>query len=92
MKPKAKNENEVGLLEYLEDIIGTDKYLAPIKEAEKEVETLTEERSNKLQRVKLVQKDKEGLEETKIEAEAFLTKEKDIIDKLFLLRWDSWSP
>lgn len=81
MKPKARNENETGLLEYLEDIIGTDKYLTPIKEAEKLVEQLTEERASKLQRVKLIQKDKEGLEQTKNEAEAYLNTEKEIIEK-----------
>ncbi len=81
MKPKAKNEHEVGLLEYLEDIIGTDKYVTPIEEAYKQLEALNEERTSKLQRVRLVQKEKEGLEETKNEAEAHLNKEKEIIDK-----------
>jgi chromosome segregation ATPase len=35
MKPKAQSEHESGLLEYLEDIIGTDKYIAPIEEGAK---------------------------------------------------------
>ncbi len=33
MKPKAEDKNETGLLEYLEDIIGTDQYKQPIEEA-----------------------------------------------------------
>nr|6QJ2_A Chain A, Smc4 [Thermochaetoides thermophila DSM 1495]6QJ4_C Chain C, Uncharacterized protein,Uncharacterized protein [Thermochaetoides thermophila DSM 1495] len=37
MKPKAANEHEDGLLEYLEDIIGTSKYKGPIEEAAAEV-------------------------------------------------------
>lgn len=81
MKPKGRTEHEVGLLEYLEDIIGTNKYVAPIEEASKQLDLLNEERTSKLQRVKFVQKEKEGLEGTKTEAETFLSKEKEIIDK-----------
>jgi structural maintenance of chromosome 4 len=40
MKPKAQNPHETGLLEYLEDIIGTDKYVPLIEEAAKRCETL----------------------------------------------------
>jgi hypothetical protein len=32
MKPKAEDKNDTGLLEYLEDIIGTDTYVEPIQE------------------------------------------------------------
>jgi len=35
MRPKGEDKNETGLLEYLEDIIGTDKYVQPIEEASK---------------------------------------------------------
>lgn len=35
MKPKAEDKNDTGLLEYLEDIIGTDKYIPRIEEASK---------------------------------------------------------
>jgi structural maintenance of chromosome 4 len=35
MKPKAANEHEDGLLEYLEDIIGTSCYKQPIEDAYK---------------------------------------------------------
>ena len=31
MKPKALTPHETGLLEYLEDIIGTDKYVEQIE-------------------------------------------------------------
>lgn len=31
MKPKAEDKNDTGLLEYLEDIIGTDKYIEGIQ-------------------------------------------------------------
>jgi structural maintenance of chromosome 4 len=32
MKPKGQNPGDTGLLEYLEDIIGTDKYAPKIEE------------------------------------------------------------
>jgi len=62
MKPKAPSEHEDGLLEYLEDIIGTSALKHPIEEKAKELEALSEERSEKLNRVKIIEKDKEALE------------------------------
>eukprot|EP00951_Prasinocladus_malaysianus_P030923 scaffold293849_cov44-Prasinocladus_malaysianus.AAC.1 len=35
MKPKGQNPGDTGLLEYLEDIIGTDKYVEKIEEQAK---------------------------------------------------------
>lgn len=35
MKPKAEDKNDTGLLEYLEDIIGTHSYVQPIEENSK---------------------------------------------------------
>jgi hypothetical protein len=35
MKPKAEDKNETGLLEYLEDIIDTAKYIEPIEQESK---------------------------------------------------------
>ena len=35
MKPKGADKNDTGLLEYLEDIIGTDKYVEAIEEQAK---------------------------------------------------------
>ena len=35
MKPIAQTPHETSLLEYLEDIIGTHTYVAPIEEAAK---------------------------------------------------------
>ncbi|KAF0554850.1 putative nuclear condensin complex subunit smc4 protein [Gigaspora margarita] len=75
MKPKAPNEHEDGLLEYLEDIIGTSKYKTPIEEANDKIEKYNEERLEKLHRVKIVEKEKQGLEEKKKEAEDFLREE-----------------
>lgn len=39
MKPKGTNPNETGVLEYLEDIIGSSKCIEPINVAQSEVRT-----------------------------------------------------
>lgn len=62
MKAKASNEHEDGLLEYLEDIIGTTRYKEPIEQASQEVETLNEERSEKMNRLRVVEREKSSLE------------------------------
>lgn len=62
MKPKAPNEHEDGLLEYLEDIIGTARYKEPIEEALAEADRLAEERGEKMARLKIVEKEKGKLE------------------------------
>ncbi len=36
MRPKAEDKNDTGLLEYLEDIIGTHAYVQPLEEASKQ--------------------------------------------------------
>ena len=36
MKPRALTPHDTSLLDYLEDIIGTDKYITPIEDAAKQ--------------------------------------------------------
>jgi hypothetical protein len=78
MKPKGTPANHDGLLEYLEDIIGSDKYIKPIEEAGTKVDALNEVRQEKLNRVKIVEKEKDSLEGPKNEAEAYLVKEIEV--------------
>ncbi|KAL0562680.1 Structural maintenance of chromosomes protein 4, partial [Marasmius crinis-equi] len=52
MKPKATSEHDEGLLEYLEDIIGTAHYKEPIQAAMEELEQLTDLKQEKLTRLK----------------------------------------
>ncbi|KAL1919784.1 uncharacterized protein VTP21DRAFT_1715 [Calcarisporiella thermophila] len=85
MKPKARDEHDEGLLEYLEDIIGTSKYKQPIEEASKSLETLNDERSERLNRVIFVEKEKLSLEAKKSEAEAYLRTENELIRKKSML-------
>ena len=52
MKPKATNPNETGLLEYLEDIIGSNKYVEDIETLERVLEDCNEKRIEQTNRVK----------------------------------------
>jgi len=77
MKPKALNNTESdGLLNYLEDIIGSNKYIEQIEEAAKVLEVVNETRVEKLNRCKSAEKEKEQLEGSKIEAEDYIKKTK----------------
>jgi structural maintenance of chromosome 4 len=81
MKPKAANEHDDGLLEYLEDIIGTSKYKTPIEEVAAEVETLNEVCVEKQARVQHVEKEKNGLEDKKDKALAYIRDENELAEK-----------
>ncbi|KAH2988618.1 hypothetical protein KXW58_005904 [Aspergillus fumigatus] len=81
MKPKAANEHEDGLLEYLEDIIGTSKYKAPIEEAAAELEQLNEVCVEKNNRVQHVEKEKTALEDKKNKALAYIQDENELAQK-----------
>ncbi|EXJ94813.1 structural maintenance-chromosome 4 [Capronia coronata CBS 617.96] len=81
MKPKAANEHDDGLLEYLEDIIGTSKYKTPIEEAAVELESLNEVCIEKQGRVQHVEKEKNNLEDKKNKALAFIRDENELAEK-----------
>ncbi|KAE9449289.1 hypothetical protein C3L33_18819, partial [Rhododendron williamsianum] len=81
MKPKAQGPHDEGFLEYLEDIIGTNKYVEMIDESYKQLEVLNEKRSGVVQMVKLAEKERDSLEGVKNEAEAYMLK------RLSLLKW-----
>ncbi|KAI8084576.1 RecF/RecN/SMC [Halteromyces radiatus] len=78
MKAKAKDEHDDGLLEYLEDIIGTSKYKESIMQAGVRLEEFNVIRAEKLNRVKLVAREKENLEDKKLEAENYLENENEL--------------
>ena len=48
MKPKALTEHEDGMLEFLEDIIGSNRFKVPIETLSKRVETLNDLRAEKV--------------------------------------------
>lgn len=85
MKAKAGNEHEDGLLEYLEDIIGTSKYKTPIEESATEVETLNDVCVEKNNRVQHVEKEKTSLEDKKDKALSYVQDENELSQKQFAL-------
>ncbi|XP_063023475.1 structural maintenance of chromosomes protein 4 isoform X2 [Melospiza melodia melodia] len=78
MKPKGQMEHDEGMLEYLEDLIGSARLKEPIHTLCRRVELLNEQRGEKLNRVKLVEKEKDALEEDKNKAIEFLCLENQI--------------
>merc|ERR1712242_508007 len=81
MKPKALTEHDTGMLEFLEDIIGTSRFKNPIELLSKKVEELNELRVEKLNRVKLVEKEKDDLEPAMRDALSFIRLENDKVEK-----------
>ncbi|ETE72783.1 Structural maintenance of chromosomes protein 4, partial [Ophiophagus hannah] len=75
MKPKGQNEHDEGMLEYLEDIIGSGRLKEPIQTLCRRVEILNEQRGEKLNRVKMVEKEKDALEGERNKAVEFLSLE-----------------
>ncbi|CAK5281499.1 unnamed protein product [Mycena citricolor] len=91
MKPKGSTEHEDGLLEYLEDIIGTSHYVEPISESLTQIEVFQEERGSKLNRLRIVEKEKNSLEEQKKEAENYLRLKNDkALAQNKLWQWALW--
>jgi len=64
MKPKAQNEHEDGLLEYLEDIIGSAQYKDKIEELDAQLDSLGDQRNEKVSRVRMIENEKEALQVT----------------------------
>ena len=79
MKPKAQNPGDEGLLEYLEDIIGTNQYVEHIEAKAKVLEELNEKRGGQVNRLKLVEKERDVLHGSKTEAELYMKKERDLL-------------
>uniref|UniRef100_A0A8B9I2Y3 Structural maintenance of chromosomes protein 4 n=1 Tax=Anser brachyrhynchus TaxID=132585 RepID=A0A8B9I2Y3_9AVES len=75
MKPKGQTEHDEGMLEYLEDLIGSARLKEPIQTLCRRVEVLNEQRGEKLNRIKMVEKEKDALEADKNKAIEFLSLE-----------------
>lgn len=89
LRPKAPTPHDTGLLEYLEDIIGSSAHVPEIERLAAEVDTLNEERLAKLHFAKAVERERDGLVGAKDEAEAFLALEGELADKRVTLLRDS---
>lgn len=75
MKPKGSTEHEEGLLEYLEDIIGTNQYIPLIEETAKQLDGVNAVHSDKMLRVRAAERECGALVGEKEEAELFLRQE-----------------
>lgn len=64
MKPKAQNENEEGMLEYLEDIIGSSRLKISINKLLFKLGKLQEQRASQLLRLRHAEKEKLALEDS----------------------------
>lgn len=78
MKPKAATEHDDGLLEYLEDIIGTSRYKPAIEECAAKAESLNEVCLEKNNRVQHVEKEKKALQGKKDEALSIMQVENEL--------------
>ncbi|XP_030555676.1 structural maintenance of chromosomes protein 4 [Drosophila novamexicana] len=79
MKTKGQNENETGMLEYLEDIIGTQRYIRPLQQINQRVDQLTDDRTEKHNRCKLAEREMKDLEQPFNEAVEYLRKENEFM-------------
>ncbi|XP_050294355.1 structural maintenance of chromosomes protein 4 isoform X2 [Anthonomus grandis grandis] len=79
MKCKADKEGECGLLEYLEDIIGTSRYKKPLGLINERIEELSDIRSEKINALKRVQNELDELKAPMEEAVGFLKTENNIV-------------
>merc|ERR1712048_1055780 len=85
MKPIGQSENDTGMLEFLEDIVGSSRFKEPIDILKSRTGEMDELRGEKLNRVKLVEKEKDELEKPKNEAMEYLHAENDIAHKKNLI-------
>lgn len=81
MKPKAENENDDGLLEYLEDIIGTSTYKEEIENITSQIENLTDSYNEKQKRFEYASEEFKEIEKQKDSALEYLKLEKKLKDE-----------
>lgn len=79
MKPIASKSDDVGLLEYLEDIIGSNKHLEKIDELEAGLNEKNDERIEKTNRVKTARAGLDNLEAEKDTAVNFIKREREFM-------------
>ncbi|CAI4228664.1 unnamed protein product [Auanema sp. JU1783] len=78
MQPKAANPNQEGMLEYLEDIIGSSRFKVPIDKLAVKLDQLSGLRSHQTQKVKQADKEVQSLQQPVSEMLTFLRTENNI--------------
>ncbi|XP_011309307.1 structural maintenance of chromosomes protein 4 [Fopius arisanus] len=72
MKPKGQSDTDTGMLEFLEDIIGTTRYKQPLEKLATKVEILSERVVERTNRLRMAEKERDTLKEPMQEAVAYL--------------------
>jgi structural maintenance of chromosome 4 len=85
MKPLGTAPGETGLLEYLEDIIGSNKFVEPIVKANAEYDGSEENRTQAKNRMRASEKTKEGLKGSRDDVLAFQNAQRAVASKRNLL-------
>lgn len=78
MKPKGTLEGEVGFLEYLEEIIGSNQWRTDIEQQEEHYETLLDQRRLTNDLVRAAQRDTAALQKDKDAAQHFVQLEQQL--------------
>ncbi|KAG5502486.1 hypothetical protein JIQ42_05365 [Leishmania sp. Namibia] len=85
MKPKAEKEGEEGLLEYLDDLIGTSEFVGRISDMTAAAETAQLARLEALDRERKLKAEREALDEAKNSTLSFVTKDNQLQKTLIVM-------
>ncbi|XP_054714087.1 structural maintenance of chromosomes protein 4-like [Uloborus diversus] len=72
MKPKGQKEDDTGMLEYIEDIIGSNRFIQPIQHFNSKLENINEIRIEKMNHLKVIEKERADAEEPRRKAMEYL--------------------
>lgn len=81
MKPLGTAPGETGLLEYLEDIIGSNQYVEPIVKANADYDGAEEQRTQAKNRMRAAEKTREGLKGSRDDVLAFKNAQRQVATK-----------
>ncbi|KAK7194924.1 RecF/RecN/SMC domain protein [Novymonas esmeraldas] len=85
MKPKAEKEGEEGLLEYLDDLIGTSEFVGRIADTTAAAETAQLARMEALDKERRLKAEREALDEAKTSTLSFVTKDNQLQKTLIVM-------
>ena len=92
MKPKADPNSDIGMLEYLEDIIGTSRYKEPIDKLAVKYNEFNEQRTQYVLRANFAQKEMKSSEKAKNEAiQALVLENKIKIEKAKIVQYHRYN-
>ncbi|XP_015924685.1 structural maintenance of chromosomes protein 4 isoform X2 [Parasteatoda tepidariorum] len=72
MKPKGVTDQDTGMLEYIEDIIGSNRFIKPIQHFNEKMEAANEKRLEMLNNLKIIEKERADAEKPRNKALEYL--------------------